>query len=254
MPNRQVVKECYNQIMKVKRIEPFQVENFLGKKEIDLIYKNVDHLMEQGLHESGDRYAKFFKFVNNGFITTYGPWHQDIYDFFIKKGEEYGQNKIPFTNNALIFARYSHESGGVPNLSPHIDVVANKIIYTCTVRLKSSKQWDIYVKDEKFDMPNEGSAVWFTGNQDAHWRPDIEFGPDDYYDIMLVQVWSDIENEEYVPDHKEKAEAQEEEYKAKYAHLLQTSKNVMRDNNTDCIGISDGQTTDDAYRAAGYNL
>lgn len=58
MPNRQVVKECYNQIMKVKRIEPFQVENF-RKKEIDLIYKNVDHLMEQGLHESGDKYSKF---------------------------------------------------------------------------------------------------------------------------------------------------------------------------------------------------
>jgi hypothetical protein len=46
-------------------------------------------------------------------------------------------------------------------------------------------------------MPKTGSAVWFTGNQDAHWRPDIEFEPEDYYDILLVQVWSDIENDEY---------------------------------------------------------
>lgn len=241
--------------MKVKRIEPFQVENFLSKVEVDLIYKNVDALMDQGVRENGDKYAKFFKFANNGFITTYGPWHQHIYNVFKKKGEEYGQNEIPLQNMALIFARYSHDSGGAPNLSPHIDVVANKIIYTCTVRLRSTtKQWDIYVKDEKFDMPDIGSAVWFTGNQDAHWRPDFEFGPDDYYDILLVQVWSDIENDEYQPNHKEKAEKQEMEYKTKYAHMLQIGNRVNRDNNTDCIGVSDGQTTDDAYRAAGYKL
>jgi hypothetical protein len=240
--------------MKVKRIEPFQVENFLGKKEIDLIYKNVDLLLEQGVRDSGDKYAKFFKFVNNGFITCYGPWHQYIYNFFKNKGEEFGQNEISPNNMALIFARYSHDSGGAPNLSPHIDVVANKIIYTCTVRLKSTKQWDIYVKDQKFDMPNEGSAIWFTGNQDAHWRPDLEFGPDDYYDIMLVQVWSDIENDEYDPDHKEKAQAQEQEYMTKYSHMLQISNMANRNDNTDCIGVSDGQNTDDAYRAAGYNL
>lgn len=249
-----MVKGCYNHIMKVQRIEPFQIEEFFTQKEIDLIYKNVERLMADGVVENGDKYSKFFKFANNGFITTYGSWDTHIYDFLKKAGQDFGQNEIPYSNMALIFARYSHDSGGAPNLSPHIDVVANKIIYTCTVRLKTTKQWDIYVKDTKFDMPKMGSAVWFTGNQDVHWRPDLEFGPDDYYDILLVQVWSDIDNDEYPLDHKDKTIEQEKEYKEKYRHMLQIGNQINRNDNTDCIGKTDGQDRDDAYAAAGYKL
>lgn len=254
MPIRQMVKICYNQDMSVKKLEPIQIDNFFTQKEFDLVYTNVYQKMEKGLKEKKDKYAEMFKFLNQGFMTIYQGWPVELLDVIRNKAEELGLGYVPHKNTALIFARYSHDSGGMPSLTPHVDVVANKTIYTCTVRLKSTKQWDFYVKDEKFLMPNQGSAVWFTGNQDAHWRPDIYFGPDDYYDILLCQVWSDVGNEEYPPDHKEKMILQEKEYSEKYYHMLKESfaAKVIDDYNTDCIGVSDGQTQDEAYEAAYY--
>lgn len=250
MPLRQVVKICYNQDMSVKKLEPFQIENFFTPELIDLVYKNVDEVMAKGLAEKNDKYADMFKFANNGFITLYKGWDNKLSNAIKNKAQELGQNSIPPSNTILIFARYTRDSGGPPNLVPHADVVVNKTMYTCTVRLKSTKQWDIYVKDTKFDMPNEGSAVWFTGNQDVHWRPDIDFGPDDYYDILLCQAWSDIDNEEYPAGHKDSMREQESYYVNKYRDMLKNSFAFDRGNNTDCVGISDGQSIDEAYEAA----
>lgn len=250
MSCRQVVNICYNHIMSVKRIEPFQIEEFFTPELIDLVYKNVDSVMAKGLAEKNDKYADMFKFANNGFITLYKGWDMKLIEAIKNKAEELGQNSVPISNTILIFARYTHDSGGHPNLPPHADVVVNKTMYTCTVRLKSSKQWDIYVKDEKFDMPKEGSAVWFTGNQDVHWRPDKEFAEDEYYDILLCQAWSDVDNDLYPEDHKEKMTEQERAYGEKYKHLMQIHFGQKKAPNTDCVGISDGQSIDEAYDMA----
>ena len=239
--------------MSVKRIEPFQIDKFFTQEDIDLVYKNVDEHMARGLEKTGDKYSEMFRFPNNGFITLYMGWDQKTKDLIKNKTEELGMSKVPYDNVILIFARYTHESGGAPNLSPHADVVTNKTMYTCTVRLNSSKQWDIYVKDEKFEMGEHGSAVWFTGNQDVHWRPDLEFAPDEYYDILLCQAWSDEDNDLYPEDHKEKMLAQEKEYCDKYRDQLQIAFNIVKPNQTDCVGISEGQTTDDAYNMAQAN-
>jgi len=236
--------------MSVQRIEPFQIENFFTQREMNMVYNVINAKMEKGLKEKGDKYAEMFRFANNGFITNYRDWPKELIDVIKNKAEELGQNKVSYDNMAIIFARYTHESGGAPNLSPHADIVVNKTLYTCTVRLNSSKQWDFYVKDEKFDMPSEGSAVWFTGNQDVHWRPDKEFAQDEYYDILLCQAWSDIDNELYPDDHKEKMLEQERFYCDKYRDLMKIAFSLQKINNTDCVGISDGQSTDDAYDMA----
>lgn len=252
-----MVKICYNLIMKVKRLEPVVIENFLKEREVELIYKNVDNLINEGLRESGDKYAKFFKFKGNGFITTYGPWHQHIRSLVKKKGEEFGQNEISDDNITLIFARYTIDSGSVPNLLPHIDVVANKTLYSASIRLRTTRDWDLYIKDTMYDLPHAGSAAWFTGNQDVHWRPDVDFGPDDYYDVLLVQVWSDIDNDDYEDDHRLRARQIEDEYLWKYKDRFPLSwpdKTFQRDLNTDCRGVYDHQTSDEAYEVAGYKL
>ena len=151
----------------------------------------------------------------------------------------------------MIFARYSPESGNPPTLTPHADVVANKIIYTATVRLKSTKQWDFYVKDAKFEMPNEGSTVWLTGNQDVHWRPDLEFNPDDYYDILLCQMWSDIENEPYPEYHKAVMKEQMKRYHEKYSHMLKIAFAIEKNESTNCTGRPDApETIDEAYEVS----
>jgi hypothetical protein len=245
-----MVKICYNGFMSVKKLEPFQIDNFFTQEEIALVYKNINQHMAEGRAKTGDKYSEMFRFANNGFITLYKGWDTRLMDRIKNKAQELGQNEVPYSNTILIFARYTPDSGGHPNLSPHADVVVNKTMYTCTVRLKSTKQWDFYVKDTKFDMPNEGSAVWFTGNQDVHWRPDLEFGQEDYYDILLCQAWSDVDNDLYPEDHKQKMLAQESEYCDKYRDLLQIAFNMPKPNQTDCVGISDGMTTDDAYEMA----
>lgn len=237
--------------MLVKRIEPIAMDNFFTQDLIDLVYEKVDSVMQQGLDEKNDKYAYMFKFSNNGFITLNKGWDPRLINKIKSEAMKLGQNFIPDQNVALIFARYSPESGNPPNLTPHADVVANKIIYTCTVRLKSSKQWDFYVKDQKFEMPNIGSAVWCTGNQDVHWRPDIEFGPDEYYDILLCQTWSDIENEPYPEDHKDKMMEQMTYYHRKYSHLLQIAASIDKINNTNCTNSPGvGDTLDEAYEVS----
>lgn len=237
--------------MLVKRIEPIEINDFFTQDLIDLVYENVDKTMQKGLIEKNDKYAYMFKFSNNGFITLNKGWDNKILTAIKNKGQELGQNFISENNSALIFARYSHDSGEAPNLPPHADVVANKIIYTATIRLKSSKQWDFYVKDDKFEMPHEGSSVWFTGNQDVHWRPDLEFGKDEYYDILLCQVWSDIENEPYPENHKEEMMKQMQHFYQKYSHMLKIASEIDKNNSTNCTGNSSvGNNIDEAYKVS----
>jgi hypothetical protein len=237
--------------MLVKRLEPIAIENFFTQDLIDLVYENVDRIMQKGIIEKNDKYAYMYKFSNNGFITLNRGWDPKIAIAIKNKAQELGQNFIPEENVALIFARYTHDSGNPPNLPPHADVVANKIIYTCSVRLKSTKQWDLYAKDQKFEMPYEGSTVWMTGNQDVHWRPDLEFGPDDYYDILLCQVWSDIENEPYPEGHKERMLDEMQHYYKKYSNMLRISSSLDKSNSTNCTGNSSvGNNIDEAYNVS----
>lgn len=239
--------------MLVKRIEPMAIDDFFTQDLIDLVYENVDATMQKGLVEKNDKYAHMFKFTNNGFITLSKGWDPRIVEVIKNKAQELGQNFIPDENVALIFARYSPDSGNPPSLTPHADIVANKIIYTCSIRLKSTKQWDFYIKDTKFEMPHAGSAVWCTGNQDVHWRPDLEFGPDDHYDILLCQVWSDIENEPYPENHKDIMKEQMKLYHEKYRHMLQIAAKIDKINTTNCTGSPDvGNTLDEAYEVS-YN-
>jgi hypothetical protein len=237
--------------MLVKRIEPVAMDDFFTQDLIDLVYDNVYSTMQKGIDEKNDKYAYMFKFANNGFITLSRGWDQKIRDVLKNKAEELGQNFIADENIALIFARYSPESGNPPTLTPHADVVANKIIYTASIRLKSTKQWDFYVKDAKFEMPNEGSTVWLTGNQDVHWRPDLEFNPDDYYDILLCQMWSDIENEPYPEDHKAIMKEQMKQYHEKYSHMLKIAFSIEKNESTNCTGRPDAPVTiDEAYEVS----
>ena len=243
---------CYNQYMPVQRIEPFQIDKFFTKEQIDLVYKVIDAKMEKGRIEKNNPYGEMFKFSNNGFITNYKDWPTELQDIIKNKAEELGQKNVPYENTIIIFARYTHDSGGAPNLPPHADIVVNKTMYTCTVRLNSSKQWDFYVKDAKFQMGEHGSAVWFTGNQDVHWRPDMEFAEGEYYDILLCQAWSDIDNELYPDNHEQIMNEQEKFYNEKYKDLLKIAhgRREEKNNNTDCVGISDGQDKDEAYDMA----
>ncbi len=245
-----MVKACYNDYMSVKRIEPIEIDKFFTEKEMDLVYGVIDAKIEKGLTEKNDPYAEMFKFSNNGFITSNRDWPKELIDVIKNKAEELGQGNVSYENIVLIFCRYTHDSGGAPNLVPHADVVVNKTMYTATVRLKSSKQWDFYVEDKKFDMGEYGSAVWFTGNQDVHWRPDMKFEPHEYYDILLCQAWTDTNNDLYPENHFDIMLEKQRALQEKYKDMLTIAGTEDKNTNTDCTGMSDGQTIEEAVAIA----
>lgn len=244
--------------MKLERIDPIQIENYVDDDFVKDVYSTVYAAMEEGIKTSGDKYGKMFRFESNGFITLNSGWSKNVEDTIRSIGKELSNGDFDFNRVTIIFARYTKESGSHPMLLPHLDVVSNQKIYTSTIRLKSTFDWDFYVKDQKFDMPSEKSAVCFIGNTDCHWRPDApDLTPDDYYDILLCQTWPSENNDEFDISHKEWADKTKKEYAQKYHHLTEKSQELMRilnENitmqNTDCTGESEGESHQDAYDIA----
>jgi hypothetical protein len=84
------------------------------------------------------------------------------------------------------YARYSLQSGHKPLLMPHYDRALTKAMFSLAIVLDSTFDWDIYVEGEKF-VPRKNDGVLFSGSHQVHWRPDVEFKEDDYYDIIVCQ-------------------------------------------------------------------
>lgn len=169
-------------------ITPTVVEHFFSPDEIESIYKTVNALLSDGYDKYGDQYHNFTKLTNNGFIAilTPEPFEAKISKRFYDQAAKLISNPAPV---GFLFARYTLDSGDIPTLMPHCDRSEKKMGLYGTVELDKTLDWDFYVEDEKFEMqPNK--SVWFTGTHQPHWRPDKEFGPKDYYDIIICQTHS----------------------------------------------------------------
>jgi len=91
---------------------------------------------------------------------------------------------------SFIFNRYTWKTGFAPTLKPHFDIVENFGLITLTIILSTSLKWNIIVEDEEFEIePNQ--ALLFAGTHQIHWRPKIEFAPEDHYDFLLCQFAND---------------------------------------------------------------
>ena len=92
------------------------------------------------------------------------------------------------------YARYSLQSGHKPLLMPHYDRGLTDARFSLAIVLDSTFDWDIYVEGEQF-MPRKNDAVLFSGSHHIHYRPDIEFKDEDYYDIMVCQFYEDTDQD-----------------------------------------------------------
>jgi hypothetical protein len=169
-------------------IKPVAFDHFFTKEEVDSIYKTVNDMMDKGVADTGDKYQYMTKLTNNGFIAILSPepFEKSIAEKFRSKAAELILNPAPV---GFLFARYTWDSGDAPSLMPHCDRSEKKMGLYGTVELDKTLDWDFYVEDEKFEMVNNRS-VWFTGTHQPHWRPDKDFGPNDYYDIIICQTHS----------------------------------------------------------------
>jgi hypothetical protein len=139
------------------------------------------------------------KLTNNGFVAILDPAKFDK-----SIGDKFKSVAATLIDNprecGFLFARYTLDSGAMPSLMPHCDRSEPRMGLYGTVELNKTIDWDFYVEDEKFDMAFNRS-VWFTGTHQPHWRPDANFGPEDYYDIIRYTM--DLKANEIEQKHKD---------------------------------------------------
>ncbi len=219
-------------------IKPFIEPDFFTPEEYASIQETVKALMDKGIAEKQDKWAYFKKNTNNGFNVIFFSEVRHIPDFpkLSKEVEDKMRNRFNEVTGStvdhvgVLWARYTKESGEIPSLMPHCDRSETHTGYMVTVELESTLDWDYYVEDEKFEM-KKNQAIWFSGTHQAHWRPDKEFGDDDYYDILLFQTHSGNDQEALDMDHFDERDMYCMDVANKYRHLLEETINkTMRMN------------------------
>jgi hypothetical protein len=180
--------------MDITQIKPFVVEDFLTADEYASIYKTINDAIEENVAAGNDPYDEpFKKLVTNGFIVYFENFEQKVLDKF-KSGLEAAVGH-PVKKPGVLFCRYSKKSGDFPRLLPHSDRIMKNPSVTTTLELDTTIDWDIYVEDEKFNLTKNEMLI-FSGSHNVHWRPYIEFGDEDYFDIIILQ--SSLEKEDDV--------------------------------------------------------
>jgi hypothetical protein len=102
-----------------------------------------------------------------------------------KINEIYPLNSDP-RKHMFVYNRYTWKTGYPPVLKPHFDTMIDAGSITLTIILDTTLDWNIIAEDEEFEVKSN-QAFLFSGTHHLHWRPKIEFNPDDYYDIFLCQ-------------------------------------------------------------------
>jgi hypothetical protein len=203
--------------------EPHVEDNFFSPEEYGAIYDTVVKTMQRGLDEAGDKYAYMTNVTNNGFFVLNEDeegkvkFPDSIKEKIRKKMEILVQE--PVQPIGLMFARYTHDSS-LPSLMPHCDKHHKKQHITVSIQLNKTVDWDFWVEDNVYQT-EKNQGVWFSGSHHNHFRPDSNFGPEDYYDIFLCssQRINDT-GEDLTPEWFDK---QEENFSIafdKYKHLF----------------------------------
>jgi hypothetical protein len=184
--------------MDITQIKPFVVEDFLTADEYASIYKTINDAIEENVAAGNDPYDEpFKKLVTNGFIVYFENFEQKVLDKF-KSGLEAAIGH-PVKRPGVLFCRYSKKSGDFPRLLPHSDRIMKNPSVTTTIELDTTIDWDIYVEDKQFNL-NKNEMLVFSGSHNTHWRPFIEFGDDDYFDIIILQSSLEKEDDIHLDD------------------------------------------------------
>lgn len=180
-------------LIKFETLKPKLITNLFTPEEYDSLYSQVNKYQQLPEH---------VRTVNElGYVSTGLFLNNDVKSVLWKKiGTELGiQIKDIYTH----YARYSLGSGYKPLLMPHYDRALTSAMFSLAVVLDTTFNWEIYVEGERF-IPRKNEGVLFSGSHQIHWRPDVEFKQEDYYDIMVCQFEEDTtEDRTLSKEHKE---------------------------------------------------
>lgn len=192
--------------------EPILIDNVFTDQELFSIYDTRFRVAPECILPDGSQYV--FADESCGYITCVYPLKESIRN----KIENIIQDNVPIKvkSDGNHIPRYTLESGSKPQLRPHYDVGMKTASFTLSIQLDSTKSWDLYVKDKCFNL-KKNQAVLFSGSHQIHWRPDIEFSENDYYDIIVCQAIEDSDDPIILDnEHKEKMQKDVNSFLEKY--------------------------------------
>ena len=168
-------------LTKYKNLKPEIIKNIFSNYEFKNLYKS-------------------FKKSENDYTIIpelgYAAFSIKLDEDIISKLKSTIENKlnIKVAKMEAHYARYSLNTGHKPMLMPHYDRALTDATFSLAIVLDNTIDWDIYVEVEQF-MPRKNDAVLFSGSHHIHYRPDIEFKDEDYYDIMVCQFYEDTDQD-----------------------------------------------------------
>ena len=152
------------------------IPNFFSESE----YKGLYELIKKHDFGQDECNEPMGYFSRNVYIEE--PYNQIMLD---KINAIYPLDSDP-SKHMFVYNRYTWKTGYPPVLKPHFDTMIDAGSITLTIILDTTLDWNIVAEDEEFEVKTN-EAFLFSGTHHLHWRPKIEFGPDDQYDFLLVQ-------------------------------------------------------------------
>ena len=216
--------------MSVKDIKAQVINNIFSQEDFHSLVLIPKKLIHKNLAAGKPKYDKF-AIGTNGMHTLHMPQldnNRTIYNNLIKTLSD----KLGFklTGAHGFYARYSNESGSLPNLPPHHDTAGEGYpTLTLSVQLGSNIDWPIRIYDEEFNL-KDNDALVFCGTNNIHWRPDYDFKDGDYVDIFVCHLFFDTSTEDRLPEnHLDHMMKQTDVYKEKYRKLVDLGSKVTVD-------------------------
>ena len=93
---------------------------------------------------------------------------------------------IPVNSPDFHFAKYAKSSGYRPQLYPHYDTHLANPHLTLSIQVGGPFRWPMLI-DGKSYVLQDNQGILFSGTHQIHWRQNVEFGDNDYNDVLLCQ-------------------------------------------------------------------
>lgn len=168
-------------LIKYKNLKPEIIKNIFSNYEFKNLYKSFKKSENDYTIIPELGYAAFSIKLDEDIISILKSTIENKLNIKVAKMEAH-------------YARYSLNTGHKPMLMPHYDRALTDATFSLAIVLDNTIDWDIYVEGEQF-MPRKNDAVLFSGSHHIHYRPDIEFKDEDYYDIMVCQFYEDTDQD-----------------------------------------------------------
>jgi hypothetical protein len=170
--------------------EPIVIDDVFTQEEYDSVYNSVNAVFPKELSSDVPPDSGYFNAGEIGYFAYTKGFEHLVYQKIVDLTKEYGHMNVLETR--VHFARYTPKTGFPPMLRPHNDLGVETSALTFSVQLDSTFDWELCAVDSCVTL-KKNQAMLFSGSHQIHWRPKKEFGPEDYFDIMVCQMYVDTE-------------------------------------------------------------